>query len=109
KELQKFIINDVNHLQNNLQYFASASREKRVKAIRSLSYFMKEVQTQLAGDKIDQYKIPDVIKKYKQILNGLLGKRSEEVEKDFRNIGWKSSQLLANAFWEFDDRKQISG
>src|SRR5436853_7920212 len=42
KELQKFAINDVNHLQNNLQYLASAPREKRMKAIRSLSYFMKE-------------------------------------------------------------------
>jgi hypothetical protein len=109
KELQKFAINDVNHLQNNLQYFASATREKRVKAIRSLSYFMKEIQTQLTEEKIDQYKIPDILKRYKQVLNDLLGKSFENVEKDFKNIGWKSSQLLANAFWEFDDRKQIAG
>jgi hypothetical protein len=109
KELQKFAINDVNHRQNNLQYFASAPREKRVKAIRSLSYFMKEIQQQLADGKIDQYKIPQILKSYKVILNDLLGKRFEYVEKDFRNLGWKSSQLLANAFWEFDDRKQISG
>ena len=109
KELQKFAINDVNHLQNNLQYFASAPREKRVKAIRSLTYFMKEIQTQLANEKIDQYKIPRLLKSYKEILNDLLSKRFENVEKDFRNLSWKSSQLLANAFWEFDDRKQISG
>jgi len=109
KELQKFAINDVNHLQNNLQYFASAPREKRVKAIKSLSFFMKEVQQQLSDEKIDQYKIPQILKSYKVILNDLLGKRFEFVEKDFKSLGWKSSQLLANSFWEFDDRKQISG
>src|SRR5437868_11185146 len=54
KTLQKFAINDVNSLQNNLQYLATAPREKRVKGIRSLSYFMKEVKQQLKEDKIDQ-------------------------------------------------------
>jgi hypothetical protein len=109
KELQKFAINDVNHLQNNLQYFASASKDKRVKGIRSLSYFMKELQTQLSEQKIDQYKIPEALKKYKQILNILLTRRpSEPIDKDFRTIGWKNSQLLANAFWEFDDNKQMA-
>jgi hypothetical protein len=109
KELQKFAINDANHLQNNLQYFTSAPREKRVKAIRSLSYFMKEIQTQLANEKIDQYKIPRLLRSYKEILNDLLSKRFETVEKDFRNFDWRSSQLLANTFWEFDDKKQIAG
>lgn len=109
KELQKFAINDVNHLQNNLQYFASAPREKRIKAIKSISYFMKEIQTQLSQEKIDQYKIPNLLKSYKEILNDLLSKHADYVEKDFRNLGWKTSQLLANTFWEFDDRKQISG
>src|SRR6185369_5305795 len=80
KELQKFAINDVNHLQNNLQYFTSAPREKRVKAIRSLSYFMKEIETQLANEKIDQYKTPQLLKNYKEILNDLLSKRFESVE-----------------------------
>src|SRR5262245_43352786 len=58
KELQKFAINDVNHLQSNLQYFASASKDRRIKGIRSLGYFMKELQNQLKEQKVDQYKIP---------------------------------------------------
>ena len=109
KEMQKFAINDVNHLQSNLQYFASASKEKRVKAIRSLSYFMKELQTQFSQHKIDQYKIPETIRDYKQILNVLLTKRpTESIEKNFKNIGWKNSQVLANSFWELDDNKQLT-
>jgi hypothetical protein len=109
KSLQKFAVNDVNSLQNNLQYLATASREKRIKGIRSLSFFMKELQQQLKEKKIDQPDIPEIIKKYKQTLNDLLGKRSGDViEKNLKDVNWRSSQLLANAFWEFDEKKQMT-
>src|ERR1700750_3025968 len=42
KDLQKFAVNDANSIQNNLQYLATASKDKRVKGIRSVSFFMKE-------------------------------------------------------------------
>src|SRR5204863_7025752 len=52
KSLQRFAINDVNSLQNNLQYLATATRDRRVKGIRSLGYFMKELKQQLGDNKI---------------------------------------------------------
>src|SRR5678816_4726361 len=44
KSLQKFAVNDVNSIQTNLQFLVTAPKEKRVKGIRSLSYFMKELK-----------------------------------------------------------------
>src|SRR5437016_2813816 len=109
KGLQKFAINDVNSLQNNLQYLVTAPREKRVKGIRSLSYFMKEMEQQLKEDKIDQLELPEIVKKYKQTLNDLLSRRSNEtVDRNFKYLDWRSCQLLANAFWEFGEKQQMA-
>ncbi|HEV8284004.1 MAG TPA: hypothetical protein VGQ09_06825 [Chitinophagaceae bacterium] len=109
KSLQRFAVNDVNSLQNNLQFLATAPRDKRIKAIRSLSYFMKELQQQLKEDKINQLNIPEILKAYKQTLNDLLDRKNNEaIEKDFKNLNWRNGQLLANAFWEFDEKKQMT-
>jgi len=109
KDLQKFAVNDVNSIQSNLQFLATTSRDKRVKGIRSLSYFMKEIQQQLKEKKIMEVNIPQVVKKYKQTLTDLLSrKRGEPIEKSFKDIDWRSIQLLANAFWEFDEKKQMA-
>src|SRR5438067_596956 len=109
KGVQKFAINDVNSLQNNLQYLVTAPREKRVKGIRSLSYFMKEMEQQLKEDKIDQLELPEIVKKYKQTLNDLLSRRSNEtVDRNFKYLDWRSCQLLANAFWEFGEKQQMA-
>ena len=109
KSLQRFAINDVNSLQNNLQYLATASRDRRVKGTRSLAYFMKELKQQLGDNKINQLDIPEIIKKYKQTLNDVLNKRgSEAIDRNLKNLNWRSCQLLANTFWEFDEKKQIT-
>ncbi len=107
--LQKFTINDVNSLQNNLQFLATAPRDKRVKGIRSLSYFMKELHQQLNEKKINQFEIPGIIRKYKQTLNDLLARLNENaVDRNFKNLNWSSCQLLANTFWEFAEKKQMT-
>jgi hypothetical protein len=109
KDLQKFAVNDVNNIQNNLQFLATASKDKRIKGIRSLSYFMKELQEQLKEKKLNQFDIPLIVKKYKQTLTDLLSKKEDDpIEKNFKDIDWRSSQLLANAFWEFDEKKQMT-
>ena len=107
--MQKFAINDVNSLQNNLQFLATAPRDKRIKSIRSLSYFMKEIQEQLKEDKINQLDLPEIVKKYKQTLNDLLSRKSDEaVDRNFKYLNWRSCQLLANAFWEFEEKQQMA-
>ena len=107
--LQKFAINDVNSLQNNLQFLATAPRDKRIKGIRCLSYFMKELHQQLNEKKINQFDIPEILKKYKQTLNDLLSRRNgDEVNRNFAGLNWISCQLLANAFWEFEEKKQMA-
>ncbi len=109
KSLQKFSVNDVNSLRNNLQFLATASRDRRIKGIRSLSYFMKELQQQLKEEKINQLDIPEILKKYKQTLIDLLNRKSgDAIEKNFKDFNWRNCQLLANAFWEFEEKKQMA-
>jgi len=109
KDLQKFAVNDVNSIQNNLQFLATASRDKRIKGIRSLSYFMKELQQQLKEKKLNQSDISVIVKKYKQTLTDLLSKKTDDpVERNFRDLDWRGCQLLANAFWEFEEAKQMA-
>jgi hypothetical protein len=109
KSLQRFAINDVNSLQNNLQYLATAARDRRVKGTRSLAYFMKELKQQLGDNKINQLDIPEIIKRYKQTLNDVLNKRgSEVIDRNLKNLNWRSCQLLANTFWEFEEKKQMT-
>jgi hypothetical protein len=109
KDLQKFAVNDVNSIQNNLQFLATASRDKRIKGIRSLSYFMKELQQQLKEKKLNQPDISLIIKKYKQTLTDLLSKKTDDpIEKNFRDLDWRGCQVLANAFWEFEEAKQMT-
>jgi hypothetical protein len=109
KDLQKFAVNDVNNIQNNLQFLATASKDKRIKGIRSLSHFMKEIQEQLKEKKLNQFDIPLIVKKYKQTLTDLLSKKEDDpIEKNFRDLDWRNIQLLANAFWEFDEKKQMT-
>lgn len=109
KDLQKFAVNDVNSIQNNLQFLATAPRERRIKGIRSLSYFMKEIQQQLKDKRLDQFDIPLLVKKYKQTLTDLLSRKTDDpVERNFKDLDWHSCQLLANAFWEFDEKTQMA-
>jgi len=109
KDLQKFAVNDVNNIQNNLQFLATAPKDKRIKGIRSLSFFMKELQQTLKDRKLNQKDIPVITKKYKQTLTDLLSRRVDDpVEKNLMDLDWHSIQLLANAFWEFDEARQMT-
>jgi len=108
KDLQKFAVNDVNSLQTNLQFLVTAPKEKRVKGIRSLSYFMKELKQELQEKKLDEFTASSVTKKYKQTLNELLNRKNEPIEKSLLSSNWRTCQLLANSFWEFDEKKQMS-
>jgi hypothetical protein len=108
KGLQKFAVNDVNSIQTNLQFLVTAPKEKRVKGIRSLSYFMKELKQQLQEKKIDEFIAPSITKKYKQSLNDLLDRKKEPIEKSLLSSNWRICQLLANSFWEFDEKKQMT-
>jgi hypothetical protein len=109
KEVQRFAVNDANTLQKNLQHLATASKERRAEGIRSISFFMKELQKQLQDKKFNQFKAPGIIRTYKQTLTALLEKRRfQPLEKIFKDVGWRSSQLLANSFWEFEEAKQMT-
>jgi len=109
KDLQRFAVNDVNNIQNNLQYLATAPRDRRIKGIRSLSYFMKEIKQQFQDKKLNQFDIPLIVRKYKQTLTDLLNNKTDDpIEKNFKDLDWRSCQLLANAFWEFDEKKQMT-
>ena len=110
KNLKRFTINNINTLQNNLQFFATASRKKRIKAIRSLYYFMKELEEELTGKKINEADIPRILTKYKETLVDFLSQRNSEdnIETNLKDMPWRLCQLLANSFWELDEKKQIA-
>jgi hypothetical protein len=108
-QLLSFCTKETDALQTNVSHMATAPVAKRAKGVRSISFFMKEMQRQLEDKKFNQYKIPEILKKYKQVLTALLSRRpSESLEKNFKGIGWRSSQLLANTFWQFDEKDQMN-
>ena len=106
KQLLQFAGKETDVIQNNLVHLATTPVQKRAKGIRSLSFFMKEMERQFGDKKFNIYKSPDIVKKYKQTLTALMN--NEPIEKNFKDIGWRSSQLLANAFWQFDEKKQMA-
>jgi hypothetical protein len=108
--LKKFVINHVNTLQNNLQFFVTAPKEKRIKAIRSLYYFMKELEEELTNKRINEADIPIVLTKYREILTDFLNQKNSDhsIEADLKDVPWRLCQSLANSFWELDDKKQIA-
>jgi hypothetical protein len=103
KEIQKFLSADIDKIQSNLAHLATAKAAKRAKGIRSIGYFLKEINTRLEDPEFNEFKIPEIIKKYKQTLTALMN--SEPFEKQFKGVGWRTSQMLANAFWQFDENK----
>src|SRR5205814_3732516 len=51
----------------------------------------------------------EILKKYKQTLSDLLSRRNgDAVNKNFASLNWISCQLLANTFWEFEEKKQMA-
>jgi hypothetical protein len=109
KQLLSFCTKETDALQNTVSHMATSSQARRAKGIRSISYFMKEMQRQLSDKKFNQFKVPEILKKYKQTLTALLSRKpSEPLEKNFKGIGWRSSQLLANSFWQFDEKDQMN-
>jgi hypothetical protein len=108
--LKKFVINHVNALQNNLEFLVTAPKEKRIKAIRSLCYFMKEMEEELTNKKINEADIPEVLTKYREILGDFLDQKNSDhnIEVDLQDVPWRLCQLLANSFWELDNKKQIA-
>ncbi|MER3498039.1 MAG: hypothetical protein C4308_05080 [Chitinophagaceae bacterium] len=96
KEILKFISTDIDKIQNNLAHLVTAPVAKRAKGIHSISFFLKELRTRLEGKEFNEFKVPEIIKKYRQTLTAIMN--NESLEKQFKGIGWRSSQMLANAF-----------
>jgi len=106
KEIQKFTNNEIDKIQNNLAHLATVPVSKRAKGIRSISYFLKELKTRMEETDFNAFKIPEIIRKYKNALTAIMN--NEPLEKQFKGIGWRSSQMLANAFWQFDEKKVMA-
>jgi len=101
KRLSGFIMSEVDSICSSLMTNTLLPDSEKTKAIMSLMYFLQELHKYLSSQKFEVFDIPDVLKSYNILLNAFLDHTPyEEVLKPF---GPKRTQLLANAFWQYNE------
>ena len=103
--LQWFVEFEVDSINQAVINDSVLSEEKKAKAIQSLAYFMKELSESLSLQKFDIYDIPDALDSYKLMLKALL--RHTPYLELLNNLGPRRSQLLANAFWQYNECAEL--
>jgi hypothetical protein len=78
---------------------------EKTKAIGSLLYFIQELCENLSLQKFDLYDIPDALDSYKLLLKAFL--YHLPYEDLLRSPGPRRSQLLAIAFWQFNESRLL--
>ena len=103
--LDKFNNSDVNNLQVNIRKMNELDQREKMKAIRCIGYFLKELRIQIQKDQLNIYKVPVLLGAFKEMLPAFVTKN--KIDRYLDNLDWRSTQVLANAFWQFDSKKNI--
>ena len=103
--LEKFNNSDVNNLQVNIRKMNELDQRDKMKAIRCVGYFLKELRHQLQTDQLNIYKVPALLEAFKEILPAFVKKN--KIDRYLDNLDWRSTQVLSNAFWQYDSKKNI--
>ncbi|MGE5107888.1 MAG: hypothetical protein ACM3H8_10110, partial [Sphingobacteriales bacterium] len=100
-KLSGFIKSEVDSIHLFIMADTMLPDTEKVKAIKSLVYFIKELNTNLSLQKFEVYDIPDALESYQLLLRALIYHTS------FVNVleplGPRRSQLLAAAFWQYNE------
>jgi len=103
--LQWFVEFEVDSINQSVVNDTVLSEPEKAKAIQSLVYFLKQLSENLSLQKFDIYDIPDALESYKLTLRALL--RHTPYLELVNKLGPRSSQLLANAFWQYNECTEL--
>ena len=103
--LEEFNNSDLNKLQVNVRRMTELKLEEKIKGIRSIGYFLKELQDQLQKNQLNVYRVPGLLFAFQQMLPAFLQKKS--TDPFLSDLDWRTTQVLANALWQFDEKKHI--
>ncbi len=103
--LQWFVEFEVDSIHHSVVSDTGLSGAEKAKAIQSLVYFLKELSENLSLQKFDIYDIPDALESYKLMLRALL--RHTPYLDLINKLGPRRSQLLANAFWQYNECTEL--
>jgi hypothetical protein len=105
-QLARYVESEVENIRKTVINDAAFLPElEKEKAIRSLAFFMKEVDKNIAQQKTDMYDIPGALKSYREVLTAIL------THKPFVSIlvplNARRTQLLASAFSQYKEHTLI--
>ena len=103
--LQWFVEFEVDSINQSVAGDTGLTEVEKAKAIQSLVYFLKQLSENLSLQKFDIYDIPDALESYKLTLRALL--RHTPYLELVNKLGPRRSQLLANAFWQYNECTEL--
>lgn len=103
--LQWFVEFEVDSINQSVVNDTVLSESEKAKAIQSIVYFLKQLSENLSLQKFDIYDIPDALESYKLTLRALL--RHKPYLELVNKLGPRRSQLLANAFWQYNECTEL--
>ncbi len=99
--LSRFIGPEVDSIHSSVMTDTVLPDPEKAKAILSLMYFIEELCQNLSVQKLEVYDIPDALESYKLLLKAFLYHTA--YEDVLKPLGPRCSQLLAAAFWQFNE------
>ncbi len=97
---------EVNNIYAGIRKDRSLKGEEKAKAVRSLVYFLKELDRSLALRKFDIYEIHGALRSYKTVLNALLS--TKPLAPLFEPMRPELSQLMAAAFSQYKESSLLN-
>ncbi|MBA2500120.1 MAG: hypothetical protein H0V30_10370 [Chitinophagaceae bacterium] len=102
---ERFVMNDLDELKENIHKDKDLSNEEKWKAARSMQFFITSLKTELNRKKFSVYKIPAAMEAYRELLPVVMN--DDPVEDIVKDLNWRTLQLLSNSFWQFPAGKYL--
>lgn len=103
--LARFVDAEVKNIFSSLESEAFLPAADKEKAYRSLVYFLKELDRNIAQQKSDIYDIPGSFQSFKSVLTALL--HHKPIAPLLVAVGARRSQLLTEAFSQYREATQL--
>jgi hypothetical protein len=102
---KNFVMNDVDELQDRIQQMKNNTTEEKLKALRSLQFFVNALKGDLNRKKFSVYKIPVTLHTYQRLLPMVM--QNQPIYDHIGDLSWRSLQLLSNSFFQFSAGKYL--
>lgn len=79
--------------------------DDKAQAVKTINFFLKDLRNQLANDRLNIYMIPNLVTAFNKMLPAFI--KDQSVDKYLLGLDWRSTQILANTFWQYDSPRHI--